>query len=306
MSGIINTGSFSKLLWPGLNKIFGETYNQYETEYDKVFDKNTSQKAYEEDLGVSMFGLAKVKNQGSPIEYDSAQQGFLTRYLHTVYALGFTITREMKEDNQYMDLGLRNAKSLAWSMRETKETIAANVFNKAFVGAGNPTYGDGKTMIASDHPNVAGGTQSNTLAVASDLSEASLEQACIDLMGFTDDRGKLINIMPRKLIIPKELIFEAARILKSENRPGTDTNDINVLKTMAMFPDGIQVMHRFTDQDAWFIKTAAPDGLKYFERRAASFEEDNDFDTENAKFKATERYSFGITDWRSIYGSPGA
>lgn len=305
MAGIINTGSFSKLLWPGLNKVYGETYDQYSTEFDKVFDQTTSQKAYEEELSVSMFGLAKVKPQGSPIEYDSAQQGFLTRYTHIVYALGFSVTREMMEDNQY-ELAIKNAKALAWSLRETKEQVHANLLNKAFVGSGNPTYGDGKTMIASDHPNIAGGTQSNTLATASDLSEASLEQACIDISLLTDDRGKLIALRPDKLIIPPQLQFEAQRILKSDGRVGSDVNDLNALKSMGLFQNGVMLMHRLSDPDAWFIKTSAPNGLTTFNRRSAMFEQDNDFDTENAKFKASERYSAGITDWRAIYGSPGA
>lgn len=305
MSGIINTGSFSKLLWPGLNKVYGETYNTYETEFDKVFEQKTSTKAYEEDLSVSMFGLAKVKPQGSSIEYDSAQQGFLTRYTHVVYGLGFSVTREMMEDNQY-DLAIKNAKALAWSLRETKEQVHANLLNKAFVGAGNPTYGDGLTMLASAHPNIAGGTQSNILSVASDLSEAALEQACIDISLLTDDRGKLIALRPEKLIIPPQLQFEAKRILGADMRPGTDTNDINALKSMGLFQNGVTLLHRLTDTDAWFIKTSAPNGLQTYNRRSPGFEQDNDFDTENAKFKATERYSAGITDWRAIYGSPGA
>jgi hypothetical protein len=305
MAGIINTGSFSKLLWPGLNSIFGETYTQYPREYDLIFDKSTSQKAYEEELGVSMFGLAKVKPQGAPIEYDSAQQGFLYRYTHIVYGLGFTITREMREDNQYMEIGLRNAKALAWSMNETKEQVAAGIMNTAFNVGGNPTYGDGQTMISNSHPNVAGGTQSNQPLVNADLSEAALEQAVIDISLLTDDRGKLIALRPKKLIIPPQLQFEAKRVLGSDLRPGTPNNDLNALKTMGHFQDGVELIHRLSSNSAWFIKTDAPDGLKYFERRAPEFEEDNEFDTENARFKATERYSFGITDWRGVYASPG-
>lgn len=308
MASIINTGSFSKLLWPGLNAIYGKEYEQYQTEYDKVFDIEKSQKAYEEILGASMFGLAKVKNQGAPIEYDSAQQGFLTRYTPTVFALGFTITREMMEDNQYSEIGLRAAKELAWSMRETKEIIAANILNQAFSGGSNPTYGDGVTMINSAHPNVAGGTQSNTLATAADLSEAALEQAVIDISLWTDDRGKIIALQPQKLIIPPQLQFEAKRIIGSDLRAGTNNNDLNALKATGHFTD-VVLMHRLTSANAWFIKTNAPGGgkgLTYFERRGAEFEMDNEFDTENAKFKATERYSMGISDWRAMYGSPGA
>ena len=186
MAGIINTGSFSKLLWPGLNATFGETYSTYPVEYADVFDKFTSDKAYEEELGLSLFGLAKVKPQGAPIEYDSAQQGFLARYTHVVYGLGFTITREMREDNQYMEVGLRNARALAWSMNETKEQIAAGIMNSAFNVGGNPTYADSQTMISNAHPNVAGGTQSNQPSVNADLSEAALEQAVIDISLLTE------------------------------------------------------------------------------------------------------------------------
>jgi hypothetical protein len=306
MAGIINTGSFSKLLWPGLNTTFGEVYSQYETEYDKVFEQKTSQKAYEEDLGLSMFGLAKVKAQGASIEYDSAQQGFLQRYQHVVYGLGFAITREMMEDNQYMEPALKNARALAWSLRETKEQIHAGILNQAFAGAGNPTYADGLSMINSAHPNAAGGTQSNTMAVQSDLSEAALEQAFLDISLWTDDRGKLIAIRPKKLIIPPQLQFEAHRILKTENRVGTDANDTNAIRQMGAFAGEPELMHRLTAPDAWFITTTAQNGLTTFNRRAAEFEEDNDFPTENALFKATERYSAGITDWRGIYGSAGA
>jgi len=306
MAGIINTGSFSKLLWPGLNTIYGEEYEKYATEYDKVFAQETSKKAYEEDLGLSMFGLAKVKAQGAPIEYDAAQQGFLTRYQHVVYGLGFAITREMMEDNQYMEPAIKNARALAWSLRETKEQVHAALLNQAFNVGGNPTYGDGQTMISNAHPNVAGGTQSNQIAVASDLSEAALEQAFIDISLWTDDRGKLIAIRPKKLVIPPQLQFEAHRILKTEGRVGTDVNDTNAIKNMGSFDGEPTLLHRLSNPDAWYITTTAPNGLTTYNRRAAEFEEDNDFATENALFKATERYSAGITDWRGIYASPGA
>ena len=303
MSAIITSSSFAKLLWPGLNSIYGKEYNDYPVEWEQLFEKNTSDKAYEEDLGLSSFGLASVKSEGAPIVYDTERQGFTSRYNHVVYALGFIITREIYEDDQYGKVGAQKAKALARSMRQTKEINGANIFNYAF----DSSYagGDGKEMIATDHPNVSGGTWSNELAVASDLSEAALEQAVIDIAGYRDDRGLLIAAKPQQLVIPYQQQFEAHRILGANGRVGTDLNDPNAIKDMSIFKD-VTVNHYFTDADAWFIRTNVQDGMKYFERRADQFEMDNDFDTENAKFKATARYSFGWSDPRCIYGSPGA
>jgi len=301
---VITTSSFAKALWPGVNAWYGKAYNDYPVEWEKLgFEKSTSKKSYEEDVGTSSFGLAAVKGEGAPITYDSERQGFTTRYQHVVYALGFVITREMFEDDQYDVVGQKKAKALARSMRQTKEIVAANIFNRAF----NSSYtgGDGKEMCATDHPNVAGGTWANELTTAADLSEAALEQATIDLEGFTDDRGLIIAAKPKKLIVPRQLRFEAHRILKSDGRTGTDLNDPNALKDMGLFGE-VVVNHYLTDTDAWFIVTDVPDGLKYFERRGDQFEQDNDFDTENAKFKATARYSFGHSDPRGVFGSPGA
>jgi hypothetical protein len=300
---IITSSNFAKALWPGVNAWFGKEYKEYKTEYDKIFPKSSSKKAYEEDVGVSSLGLASEKTQGGPISYDDMRQGFTTRYTHIVYALGFMITREMVEDDQYSIIGSRKAKALARSMRQTKEVIAANVLNRAFNGSF--VGGDGKELCATNHPNVAGGTWANELSVAADLSEASLEQAVIDISAFTDDRGLLIAARPVKLVIPSQLQFEAHRVLKSSLRSNSADNDTNALKDMGMMQD-ILVNHYFTDPDAWFLITDCPDGMKYFERRGDQFEMDNDFDTENAKFKATARYSFGWSDPRGIYGSPGA
>lgn len=302
--GVQNSSSFAKLLYPGLNTIYGRAYNEYPVEYTAIFDSNKSTRAYEEDLGTTGLGLASRKGEGNSIAYDEESQAFLTRYVHFVYGLGFIITRELFEDDQYGQVGQRRSKALAMSMRQTKETIAANVPNRAF----NSSYtgGDGKELCATDHPNYSGGTWSNELSTAADLSEASLEQACIDIAKWTNDRGLKIKVMPQKLIIPTDLQFEAERILMSPYRVGTADNDINALKQMGKFPGGIVVNHFLTDTDAWFIKTNSPDGLKYFSRRAMQFAVDNEFDTENAKFKATERYSFGWTDPRGIFGSPGA
>ena len=301
--GVITSSSFAKLLWPGLNAIYGKSYNDYATEWDKLFDKNTSDRAYEEDVGLSSFGLASVKNEGAGITYDVERQGFTSRYNHVVYALGFVITREAYEDDQYGKVGAQKAKALARSMRQTKEIVGANIYNRAF----NSSYvgGDGVALISTSHPNVAGGTWSNRISVDSDLSEAALEQAVIDIAGFRDDRGLLIAAKPKQLIIPYQLQFEAYRILNSDGRVGTDLNDPNAVKDKGLFSN-LTTCHFLTDPDAWFIRTDIGDGLKYFERRGDAFEMDNDFDTENAKYKATGRYSFGWTDPRQIYGSPGA
>ena len=307
---VITTSSFAKALWPGVNAWYGDAYTQYPVEWDKLFDKNTSRKAFEEDVGGSYFGLASVKTEGSPITYDSSRQGFTSRYNHVVYALGFIITREIYEDDLYDVVGKQKASALAFSMRQTKEIIAANVYNRAF----NTSYtgGDGATLVASaggggssSHANIAGGTWTNGVATAADLSEAALEQAVIDIAGFTNDRGLKIAVRPKSLIIPKELMFEAQRILKTDGRVGTDLNDLNAIKTMGMIPE-IITNHYLTDTDAWFIRTNVANGLKYFERWGDEFGMDEDFDTENAKYKAIARYSFGWSDARAIYGSPGA
>lgn len=300
---VINSGSFAKALWPGVNAWYGKAYDEFPVEYTSLFEKYTSNKAWEEDVGISSFGLAVQKGEGAPISYDSERQAFVTRYQHVVYALGFVITREMMEDDQYDVVGQRKAQGLAFSMRQTKEVIAANVYNRAF--SSSYTGGDGVAMVATNHPNIAGGTWSNRIATNADLSEASLEQACIDIAGFTNDRGLLIAVRPDSLIIPRQLMFEAKRILASDGRVGTDLNDLNALKTMGIIPK-VVTNHYLNDADAWFIRTNVKHGLKYFERRADSFDMDNDFDTENAKFKATARYSFGWTDPRGIYGSEGA
>ncbi len=301
---VITSSSFAKALWPGVNAWYGKAYNDYQTEWDKLgFEKNTSKKGYEEDVGLSSFGLASVKSEGAPITYDSERQGFTTRYNHVVYALGFIVTREAFEDDQYDVVASRKAKGLARSMRHTKEIVGANIFNRAF--SNSYVGGDGKEMCATDHPNVAGGTWANELTTAADLSEAALEQATIDIAGFRDDRGLLIAAKPTKLIIPYQLQFEAHRILGADGRTGTDLNDPNALKDMGIVKE-VVVNHFLTDSDAWFLITDVNDGLKYFERRADAFEMDNDFDTENAKFKATARYSFGWSDPRGVFGSPGA
>ena len=306
---IINSGSFAKALYPGVNKWFGQAYDEYPVEWTALFEQNKSSRAFEEDVGTSGLGLAVVKAEGSPVTYDTSRQGFTTRYQHVVYALGFIVTREAFEDDQYDIIGKKKAQALAFSMRQTKEIVGANVYNRAF----NTSYtgGDGSTLIASaangsaSHPNVAGGTYTNGPSVLVDLSEAALEQASIDIQSFTNDRGLKIAVVPKQLIIPPQLEFEATRILKTDGRPGTDLNDMNAVKTLGIIPM-MTKNHYLTDTDAWFIRTNVQDGLKYWERRADQFDTDNDWDTENAKFKASARYSFGWTDPRAIYGCQGA
>lgn len=307
---VITTSSFAKALWPGVNKWYGDAYNEFSPQWDKLFEKNTSRRAWEEDVGVSMFGLPSIKAEGAPITYDSSRQGFTSRYNHVVYALGFVVTREAVDDDLYDIVGKQKAKSLAFSMRQNKEIVAANVYNRAF----NTSYtgGDSATLVASaggggsaSHPNVAGGTWTNGVAVASDLSEAALEQAIIDIRGFQNDRGLKVQAKAKSLIIPKELMFEATRILKTEGQVYSADNTLNAIKTMGVIPEVI-VNDYLTDTDAWFIRTNVQDGLKYFERDGDSFGMDEDFDTENAKYKARSRFSFGWTDPRGIYGSPGA
>lgn len=300
---VINSGSFAKALWPGVNAWYGKAYDQYPVEYTALFDKFTSSKQFEEDVGISSFGLAQIKAEGAPIAYDSERQSFITRYNHVVYALGFVITREIMEDDQYAVVGERKAQGLAFSMRQTKEIVGANVYNRAF--SSSYLGGDGVSLLSASHPNFAGGTWSNLIGTASDLSEAALEQAAIDIAGFTNDRGLLIAVRPSALVIPRQLMFEANRILTADGRVGTDNNDPNSIKNLGSIPKTI-VNHFLTDTDAWFIRTNVQNGMKYFERRADAFDMDNDFDTENAKFKATARYTFGWTDPRALYGSAGA
>jgi hypothetical protein len=306
----ITTTSFAKALWPGVNKWYGDAYKEFPVEWTHLFDKYTSKRAFEEDVGVSGLGLLSIKAEGAGITYDSSRQGFTTRFQHVVYASGFVVTREAYEDDLYDVVGKQKAQSLAFSMRQTKEILAANVYNRAF----NTSYvgGDSATLIASaggggstSHANVAGGTWTNGPSVAVDLSEAALEQAHIDIAAFTNDRGLKIAVRPIKLIIPVQQQFEAARILKGDWQVNSAERNINAMKTMGMVPE-IVMNHYLTDADAWFLRTDTQDGMKYFERRGDEFGTDDDFDTENAKYKASFRCSFGWTDPRGIYGSPGA
>lgn len=298
----INTGNFGKALWPGINAWYGKAYNEFDVEWSKIFTVRKSRKAFEEDVSISSFGLAVQKGEGAAVSYDSEQQGFIDRYTHVVYALGFIITKEMVEDDQYDVVGERKAKGLAYSMRQTKEVVAANILNRAFNSSF--TYGDGKELLNSARPNIAGGTWSNIIAVAADISEAALEQACIDIGKYTNDRGLRIAVKPQKLIVPVDLDFEANKIMDTQYEVGTNNNTVNLVRSR--FPGGVVINHYLTDTDAWFILTNVPNGMTCFERREDAFSQDDDFDTDNAKYKATARYSFGCSDKRSIYGSAGA
>lgn len=304
MSAPVNTGSFAKGLFPGINAWYGAAYTEHKEQWSDLVTAQSSSRNYEEDMGYSGFGLAAIKTEGGSIQYDTESQAFLTRYDHLVYGKGFIVTREAVEDDLYDIVAKRQARTLAFAMRQTKENVVAGIYNRAF----NSSYvgGDGVSLLNSAHPRHKGGTWSNTLSTAADLSEASLEQACIDIMNYTDDAGLRISVMPQSLHIPVNLNFEAARILTSNGRTGTDSNDRNILSDMGKFPGGATINQYFTDQDAWFIRTNVQHGMKLFQRRKMEFTTDNDFDTENAKFKATERYSAGWSDPRGLYGSPGA
>mgnify|MGYP000256280583 CR=1 FL=1 len=300
----ITTGNFPKALWPGVQSWYGMEYNSYEEQCKEIFETRSSRKAYEEIVGTSAFGLASVKPEGSAVAYDTSQQGFTNRFTHVTYGLGFIITKEMVEDDLYDVIAQQRSQALAKSMRITKETVAANVLNRA--GTAGYTGGDGQTLLSSAHPHVAGGSFANQLAVAADLSEAALEQACIDLGKYEDDRGLRIAVKPRKLIIPVDLQFEAERILNTDLRVATADNDLNAMKSLGKMPQGFRVNNYLTDTNAWFIMTDCNDGMLHFERRGDEFTMDNDFDTDNAKYKSTGRYSFGWADPRGIFGSLGA
>lgn len=302
MAGVITTGNHPAALWPGVREWFGRNYNEHPTEYTDIFSVQKSSKNYEEDVEVTGFGLAGVKNEGGGISYDSESQGITKRYTHVAYALGFIVTYEELRDNQYKEKAFRRSKSLAFSMRQTREIVGANVLNRAFTAA--YAGGDGKELVATDHPTLDG-DQSNELTVAADFSEASLEDLLIQMHNAKNSRGLRIAVKARKLIIPPNLVFEAQRVLKSELRVGTAENDINAVRSMGLLPEGFVVNHYLTDTDAWFVKTDVQNGLMWFDREAVELSNDNDFDTMNAKAKAYMRFTAGWTDWRGLYGSPG-
>ena len=302
---IISLSSFAKALKPGVDAWVGGDYKEFDQEYRAIFDVKSSDQNYEEQVMVNGLGLMKVKPEGEAISYSTMSQGFIKQYRPVEFANGFKVTREEIEDNKYTALADFRSRELGKSARITKETVHANVLNRAF----STSYlgGDAKALCVSDHPLGKGGTYSNVLATPADLSEASLEAAVIQLMGFVDDAGKRIAVMPRKLIIPKEKTFNAARILESTLQSDTANNNVNALRMKGVFPEGYVVNHYLTDADAWFILTDVGQGLQSFQRRALEISNDtSDFDTENMSFKVTERYSLGWTNPRCIIGSAGA
>lgn len=300
----INRAQLVKELEPGLNALFGLEYNRYENEHAEIFDTETSERAFEEEVMLSGFAQAPTKGEGAAVTYDSAQETFTSRYSHETVALAFALTEEAIEDNLYDTLSSRYTRALARSMATTKQVKAANVLNNAF--STSFPGGDGKPLLTTDHPTLTAGDQSNEPSTAADLNETSLENAMIDIAAFKDERGIKVNVQARKLIIPPQLQFVADRILNSPGRVGTSDNDINAMRNMGMLPEGYVVNHYLTDADAFFIKTDSPNGMKHFERAAMTTGMEGDFETGNVRYKARERYSFGFSDWRGMYGSPGA
>ena len=300
----INRAQLVKELEPGLNALFGLEYGRYENEHAEIFDTETSERAFEEEVMLSGCGQAPTKGEGAAVTYDSAQETFTSRYSHETVALAFALTEEAIEDNLYDTLSSRYTRALARSMATTKQVKAANVLNNAF--STSFPGGDGKPLLTTDHPTLSAGDQSNEPSTAADLNETSLENAMIDIAAFKDERGIKVNVQARKLIIPPQLQFVADRILNTPGRVGTSDNDINSLRNMGMLPEGYVVNHYLTDADAFFIKTDTPNGMKHFERAAMTTGMEGDFETGNVRYKARERYSFGFSDWRGMYGSPGA
>jgi len=302
----ISRSQLVKELEPGLNALFGLEYARYENEHREIFSEETSDRAFEEELMLTGFGTAPVKAEGAGVDYDSAQESFTARYTHETIALAFSLTEEAIEDNLYDRLSSRYTKALARSMANTKQVKAASVLNNAFNTSGPYNGGDGVSLCNTAHPTALGPDFSNRPTVGADLNETSLEQGIIDVAGFTDERGLRISSKALKLLIPKELQFTAERLMKSTLRVETADNDINAIRSMGMVPQGYAINHFLTDPDAWFLKTDAPNGLKMFNRVSMRTAFEGDFDTGNVKYKARERYSFGWSDPRGIYGSPGA
>lgn len=299
---VISTGNNPKLLWPGLNAIWGRDYEEYAKEYTELFDIKSSDMNYEEQVEMTGFGLAPIKPQGQSTVYDTDTQGTVTRYTHVAYGLGFIVTREERDDNLYEKKAIERTQQLAFSFRQTRENVGANIYNRGFNSA--YTYGDGQPLLSTAHPTLSG-NQSNRLAVDADLSEASLEDLTIQIGKALNSRGLRISLIPDKLIIPVDLEYEARRILGSTLQNETANNAINALKSMGVFPGGVAVNHYLTDTDAFFIRTNAPQGMEWFDRIKTEFAEDGDFDTANWKYKGYMRFSAGASDFRGIYGSPG-
>ena len=301
----ISRAQLAKELEPGLNALFGMEYDRYENEAAEIYDTESSDRAFEEEVLIVGFGNAPVKNEGDGVDYDDASEGYTARYTHQTIALAFALTEEAVEDNLYDRLGSRYTKALARSMSHTKQVKGAATLNNAF--SSSYTGGDGVSLINSSHPlGGNAGTLSNRPSTYTDLNETSLEQAMIDIAAFTDDRGMIIALQGMKLIVPPDSQFIADRLLETPLRPATADNDINALRNMGMLPNGYVVNHFLTDTDSWYVKTDCPDGFKHFERAPLTTALEGDFDTGNMRYKARERYSFGYSNYRCVYGSSGA
>jgi|TARA_B110000503_G_scaffold138620_1_gene225174 hypothetical protein len=299
----ISRAQLLKELLPGLNALFGLEYKKYGEEHKEIFETETSERSFEEETKLSGFSAAPVKNEGSSLAYDNAQEAWTARYVHETIAMGFSLTEESIEDNLYDSLSSRYTKALARAMAYTKQVKAASILNTAFASV---TYGDGVVLCSTAHPLVSGGTNSNRPTTPTDLNETSLEAAVIQIAGWTDERGLLIAAQPKKLVVPPSLQFVATRLLETELRVGTADNDINALKNNSSIREGYCINHYLTDTNAWFLMTDVPNGLKHFVRSPLQNGMDADFDTGNSRYKARERYSFGVSDPLGIYGSPGA
>jgi hypothetical protein len=302
--GVINTGSHPKLLWPGVYTTWGQIYDSHDKEYTDLYEIKMSEKAYEQGVQVTPFGLAPVKAQGAPVTYDSEVQGVVNTYTHIAYALGYIVTFEELRDNQYKEVATRRAEGNAFSMNQTVENVAAFLYNNAF----STTYfttGDAAALCSTSHVNATGGTYSNALSPAADLSESALEDLTIQIMGAQNDTGLLINIMPESLHISRNEWYNANRIMQSVLQSNTANNNINVLKATNAFPKGLKMNHYFTSAHPWFVRTNCPNGMTFFWRDEPMFDQDNDFDTKNAKAASYMRFSVGCTDPRGIYGSNG-
>jgi hypothetical protein len=300
----ISRAQLLKELLPGLNALFGLEYKKYGEEHKEIFESETSERSFEEETKLSGFSAAPVKNEGSAIAYDNAQEAWTARYNHETIAMGFSLTEEAMEDNLYDSLSARYTKALARAMAYTKQVKAAAILNSGFSAA--TTYGDGVALFSTAHPLVNGGTNSNTFTTPADLNETSLEAAVIQIAAWTDERGLLIAAKPRKLVVPPALMFVATRLLETELRVGTTDNDINALKNNGSIPEGYTVNHYLTDTNAWFLTTDVPNGLKHFTRMPLQTSMDGDFDTGNNRYKARERYSFGVSDPLGAFASAGA
>lgn len=301
MAGVISTGSHPKMVWPGVHATWGQKYAEHPTEYTDLYDVLDSEKQYEEEVQITPFGLAPIKSEGGPTTYDSEVQGTVSRYTHIAYSLGYIVTYEELINNLYKEVATRRAEGNAFSMTQTVETVSAFLYNNAFVST-YFTTGDGVALGSASHTNATGGTYSNILSPAADLSESSLEDACVQIMGYQNDRGNYINIMPQSLIVARQEWFNSNRILKSVLQPDTASNNINVLKATNAFPGGVKMNHYLTNARPWFIRTNCPHGMQFFWRVRPMFDKDNDFSTKNALASAYMYFSVGATDPRGWYG----